>query len=161
MPARPADDETLLRSIDARAPAAADDDAGRAIVRELHLDVVFPVLHGPYGEDGTMQGLLELANVPYVGAGVLASAVGMDKAVMKVLFAARGPADGARSRRSCAAATGRAGRAAVLAAVVRRLRVPGVREAGQPRLERRHHQGEGPGRSSRPRSTSPPGSTAR
>ncbi|MEO8682718.1 MAG: D-alanine--D-alanine ligase family protein, partial [Vicinamibacterales bacterium] len=47
-------------------------------------------LHGPYGEDGTVQGLLELANVPYVGAGVLASAAGMDKAVMKVLFAARG-----------------------------------------------------------------------
>ena len=48
------------------------------------------MLHGPYGEDGTMQGLLELANIPYVGAGVLASAVGMDKGVMKVLFAARG-----------------------------------------------------------------------
>src|SRR5262245_26753259 len=44
----------------------------------VKLDVVFPVLHGPYGEDGTVQGLLELANVPYVGAGVLASAVGMD-----------------------------------------------------------------------------------
>jgi len=52
------------------------------------IDVVFPVLHGPYGEDGTVQGLLELANVPYVGAGVLGSAVGMDKAVMKTLFAA-------------------------------------------------------------------------
>ena len=54
------------------------------------LDVIFPVLHGPYGEDGTIQGLLELANVAYVGCGVLASAVGMDKAVMKVLFRARG-----------------------------------------------------------------------
>ena len=54
------------------------------------VDVVFPVLHGPYGEDGTVQGLLEIANVPYVGCGVLASAAGMDKAVMKVLFAARG-----------------------------------------------------------------------
>jgi D-alanine-D-alanine ligase len=54
------------------------------------VDVVFPVLHGPYGEDGTVQGLLELANVPYVGAGVLGSAVGMDKAVMKKLFAADG-----------------------------------------------------------------------
>jgi D-alanine-D-alanine ligase len=50
------------------------------------LDVVFPVLHGTYGEDGTVQGLLELANIPYVGAGVLASAVGMDKEVMKRLF---------------------------------------------------------------------------
>src|ERR1700681_3874572 len=54
------------------------------------LDVVFPILHGPFGEDGTVQGLLELANVPYVGAGVLASAVGMDKATMKLVFAARG-----------------------------------------------------------------------
>jgi len=48
------------------------------------------VLHGPYGEDGTVQGLLELANVPYVGAGVLASSVGMDKAAMKLVFAAKG-----------------------------------------------------------------------
>ena len=59
-----------------------------AFVSGLALDVVFPVLHGPYGEDGTVQGLLELANVPYVGAGVLASAVGMDKAAMKMIFAA-------------------------------------------------------------------------
>ena len=50
------------------------------------LDVVFPLLHGPYGEDGTIQGLLEMANVPYVGCGVLASACGMDKVVMKSLF---------------------------------------------------------------------------
>ena len=61
-----------------------------AVVSGLALDVVFPVLHGPYGEDGSVQGLLELANVPYVGAGVLASAVGMDKAVMKLVFAAKG-----------------------------------------------------------------------
>jgi D-alanine-D-alanine ligase len=60
------------------------------VVSGLALDVVFPVLHGPYGEDGTVQGLLELANVPYVGAGVLASAVGMDKAAMKLVFAAKG-----------------------------------------------------------------------
>jgi D-alanine-D-alanine ligase len=59
-------------------------------VSGLGLDVVFPVLHGPYGEDGTVQGLLELANVPYVGAGVLASAVGMDKAAMKLVFTACG-----------------------------------------------------------------------
>jgi D-alanine-D-alanine ligase len=52
------------------------------------LDVVFIALHGPYGEDGTIQGLLELADVPYVGAGVLASAVGMDKVTMKTVFAA-------------------------------------------------------------------------
>jgi D-alanine-D-alanine ligase len=50
------------------------------------MDVIFPVLHGPYGEDGTIQGLLEMANVAYVGAGVLASAVGMDKAIQKDLF---------------------------------------------------------------------------
>lgn len=50
------------------------------------LDVVFPVLHGPFGEDGTLQGLLEMANVPYVGCGVLASACGMDKVAMKLLF---------------------------------------------------------------------------
>jgi D-alanine-D-alanine ligase len=52
------------------------------------IDVAFPVLHGPFGEDGTIQGLLELAGIPYVGAGVLASAVGMDKATQKVLFRA-------------------------------------------------------------------------
>jgi D-alanine-D-alanine ligase len=54
------------------------------------VDVVFPVLHGPYGEDGTIQGLLELAGVPYVGAGVLASAAGMDKEFTKKLLAAGG-----------------------------------------------------------------------
>ena len=54
------------------------------------LDVVFPLLHGPYGEDGTVQGLLELADVPYVGSGVLASAVSMDKATMKAVFRAHG-----------------------------------------------------------------------
>lgn len=53
-------------------------------------DVVFPVLHGPYGEDGTIQGLLELAGVPYVGSGVLASAAGMDKVTMKKVFAYHG-----------------------------------------------------------------------
>ena len=67
-----------------------DRASNHPAVSGLALDVVFPVLHGPYGEDGTVQGLLELANVPYVGAGVLASAVGMDKAVMKLVFAARG-----------------------------------------------------------------------
>ncbi len=84
--ARPSE-ETIL-SID-RA-AAKGDELGRAIVTGLNLDVIFPVLHGPYGEDGTIQGLLELANVPYVGAGVLASAVGMDKGIMKIVFAASG-----------------------------------------------------------------------
>jgi D-alanine--D-alanine ligase len=54
------------------------------------VDVVLPLLHGPFGEDGTIQGLLEMAGIRYAGAGVLASAVGMDKEYMKLLFAARG-----------------------------------------------------------------------
>ncbi|MGP3972540.1 D-alanine--D-alanine ligase family protein [Streptomyces sp. 8N114] len=54
------------------------------------IDVVFPVLHGPYGEDGTLQGMLELAGVPYVGSGVLSSAVGMDKEYMKRIFTSFG-----------------------------------------------------------------------
>ena len=54
------------------------------------IDVVFPVLHGPYGEDGTVQGLLEMAGVPYVGSGVLGSALGMDKAVQKTLLRSEG-----------------------------------------------------------------------
>ena len=84
--AHPGEDTVLAieRGLDSRA-----DTTGAATVTGVGLDVVFPVLHGPYGEDGTVQGLLELANVPYVGAGVLGSAVGMDKAVMKTLFAAR------------------------------------------------------------------------
>ncbi len=81
--ARP-DGDTIV-TID-RAPT----EEGRARVTGLGLDVVFPVLHGPYGEDGTIQGLLELARVPYVGAGVLASAVGMDKALAKAVFASHG-----------------------------------------------------------------------
>jgi D-alanine-D-alanine ligase len=54
------------------------------------LDVIFPILHGPFGEDGTIQGLLELAGLPYVGGGVLASAVGMDKGLMKKVFCQEG-----------------------------------------------------------------------
>jgi D-alanine-D-alanine ligase len=73
--------ETLL-SIDRAQPTS--------VVSGLTLDVIFPVLHGPLGEDGTVQGLFELANVAYVGAGVLGSAVGMDKAMMKLVFTARG-----------------------------------------------------------------------
>jgi D-alanine-D-alanine ligase len=80
--------EDSLLTIERR-PSADTAEVDRAVVTGLGLDVVFPVLHGPYGEDGTVQGLLELANVPYVGPGVMASSVGMDKAVMKVLFAAR------------------------------------------------------------------------
>jgi D-alanine-D-alanine ligase len=84
--ARPSE-ETIL-SIDRS--RGRDADVPAAVVTGLSLDVIIPMLHGPNGEDGTMQGLLELANIPYVGSGVLASAVGMDKAAMKVHFAARG-----------------------------------------------------------------------
>lgn len=66
---------------------AAEAGSGRAAIA---VDVVFPVLHGPQGEDGTLQGLLEMAGVPYVGSGVLASAVGMDKGFMKDLFRQKG-----------------------------------------------------------------------
>ena len=86
--AHPGEDTVL--AIERGSDVNAADTAGSATVTGVGLDVVFPVLHGPYGEDGTVQGLLELANVPYVGAGVLGSAVGMDKAVMKTLFAAGG-----------------------------------------------------------------------
>jgi D-alanine-D-alanine ligase len=58
--------------------------------RAINVDIVFPVLHGTFGEDGTIQGLLELADMPYVGAGVLGSAAGMDKDIMKSLFRAAG-----------------------------------------------------------------------
>ena len=60
--------------------------ARRAADRAINVDIIFPVLHGTFGEDGTIQGLLELADIPYVGAGVLGSAAGMDKDVMKALF---------------------------------------------------------------------------
>ena len=69
-----------------------DGDARLATLADV--DVVFPVLHGPWGEDGTIQGLLEMAGVPYVGSGVLASSVGMDKAAMKAMFRSAGLAVG-------------------------------------------------------------------
>ena len=82
--------EDTLLTIERRPAPRGSEDVDRAIVTGLGLDVVFPVLHGPFGEDGTIQGLLELANVPYVGPGVLASSVGMDKAAMRLMFAAHG-----------------------------------------------------------------------
>lgn len=66
------------------------DSSGRTMVDGVALDVIFPVIHGPNGEDGTLQGLLDLGNTPYVGAGVLASALAMDKAMSKVVFGAHG-----------------------------------------------------------------------
>jgi len=94
-----------LKELEARAseekPRMAASESSRELVaerRELvpgvertgipHVDVVFPVLHGPFGEDGTVQGLLELADIPYVGAGVLGSALAMDKVAMKAVFRA-------------------------------------------------------------------------
>jgi len=77
-------------------PQAVDDrevqvlEAGRLPRVIGEVDVVFPLLHGPFGEDGTLQGMLELADVRYVGAGVLASAVGMDKHMMKLVLAGNG-----------------------------------------------------------------------
>ncbi len=68
-------------------PTAIVEGAGHAVGG---VDVVFPVLHGPFGEDGTIQGLLELAGVPYVGSGVLGSALGMDKIAMKAIFESYG-----------------------------------------------------------------------
>jgi D-alanine-D-alanine ligase len=72
---------------------AGEGEAHQLVVadgRREPIDVVFPVLHGTLGEDGAMQGLLEVAGIPYVGAGVLGSALGMDKTVQKVLFVAAG-----------------------------------------------------------------------
>ena len=113
--------------------------------------MVIVMLHGPRGEDGTIQGLLELADIPYVGAGVLASAIGMDKVAMKDMFRAHGlpvvdylaggrhdwerePDDGA-SRRGPPH------------------RLPLLRQARQSRLERRHQQGEVAGGRCPPRSS--------
>lgn len=77
---------------DPEQPALVPLDTGGARTPEggLEFDVVLPLLHGPYGEDGTVQGLFELAGVPYVGSGVVGSAVGMDKVMMKRAFAAEG-----------------------------------------------------------------------
>ncbi len=107
-------------------------------VEKLHVDVVIPVLHGLWGEDGTVQGLLELAGIPYVGCGVLASAVCMDKAVANALFEANGvphtkwlaPTAGRSSPiwKACATVLDKAGLAR-------------VRQARQRRFQRGHLQG--------------------
>ena len=101
----------------------------------LDADAAFPVLHGPYGEDGTVQGLLELLDVPYVGAGVLASSLCMDKVVFKQVLAASGvpQVDYVALRPGEDPARGPPPRAA------------GVRQAGPRRLLDRHRQGHGMG----------------
>ncbi|UCM90696.1 D-alanine--D-alanine ligase family protein [Streptomyces marincola] len=81
---------TVLMPVDAGRQEVVYSESG-SVPKDLgEVDVVLPLLHGPYGEDGTLQGLLELSGVPYVGAGVLASAVGMDKEYMKRLFTSYG-----------------------------------------------------------------------
>jgi D-alanine-D-alanine ligase len=80
--------EPVHRANPSLAPFQTDTLARRASDRAINVDVIFPVLHGTFGEDGTIQGLLELAEIPYVGAGVLGSAAGMDKDIMKSLFRA-------------------------------------------------------------------------
>lgn len=75
----------VLNAIGGRRVALIPQSEGK-ITSDITIDVAFPILHGTFGEDGTMQGLLKLADIPYVGAGVLGSAVGMDKDVMKRLL---------------------------------------------------------------------------
>ncbi|MGN6302123.1 MAG: D-alanine--D-alanine ligase family protein [Angustibacter sp.] len=82
--------EVALRSSSGSSTDLLVHDANDVPTMLGEVDVVFPVMHGPWGQDGTLQGLLELAGVRYVGAGVLSSAVGTDKMYMKLLFAAQG-----------------------------------------------------------------------
>jgi D-alanine-D-alanine ligase len=84
VPPEPHASSASMTAFQSKAPAR------RASDRAINVDVIFPVLHGTFGEDGTIQGLLELADLPYVGAGVLGSAAGMDKDIMKSLFRAAG-----------------------------------------------------------------------
>ncbi|HUF73217.1 MAG TPA: D-alanine--D-alanine ligase family protein [Gammaproteobacteria bacterium] len=76
----------IEKGLPARIPSPLTPETSDQLPADSHIDVVFPVMHGPYGEDGTMQGLFEVAGIPYVGAGVLGSAIGMDKDVMKRLL---------------------------------------------------------------------------
>lgn len=81
----------VLPTVPESAPIVVADVAGfTSQGKALAIDIVFPLLHGPYGEDGTIQGLLEIADIPYVGSGVLASAVAMDKSFAKPIFASHG-----------------------------------------------------------------------
>src|SRR5262250_1035976 len=90
-PEEATDGETVAGQGTSVSPATAPANPVASVPQVLTgVDVVMPILHGPFGEDGTIQGLLEMAGVPYVGAGVLASAVSMDKEYMKLVFAARG-----------------------------------------------------------------------
>src|SRR4051794_29609028 len=90
MDALTADSPLFQLAAESSQPSAATVDVGPPALSSDSTDVVFPVLHGPYGEDGTIQGMLEVAGIPYVGSGVLGSAVGMDKDAMKRLFLSYG-----------------------------------------------------------------------
>jgi D-alanine-D-alanine ligase len=150
-PARLAIQGSELPSVEAVAEpgtevAARLDRGGRGLAvtgagevpRSLgEVDVVLPVLHGPYGEDGTLQGLLEMTGTSYAGAGVLASAAGMDKEYMKLIFAARGLPVGrhvvVRDRDWAAAAPGTAAETAAHPAAAERKRVlDDIAELGWP-----------------------------
>ncbi len=105
----------------------------------IHVDVIFPVLHGTFGEDGTMQGLLELADIAYVGSGVLGSAAGMDKDIMKRLFCRLAPAPGQAPHRAAfgvGAPAQEDRKSSGLGA-----EVSGLRQARQSRQFRGHQQG--------------------
>lgn len=81
----------VLPTVPEDAPEINTDIRGFSVDgKPLTIDLIFPMLHGPYGEDGTIQGFCEIANIPYVGSGVLASAVAMDKSFAKPIFAAHG-----------------------------------------------------------------------
>src|ERR1700719_93990 len=102
------------------------------------VDVIFPVLHGTFGEDGTVQGLLDLAGLPYVGSGVIGSAVGMDKDMAKRLFLQAGLSTGdflAALRSEWEQARARP------AIASEEIPVPGFCETGNPRILCRHDQG--------------------
>ncbi len=93
----PVESRKRLERVDAGETRAIGEDEGEGllaypqVLAELsHADVVFPIVHGTFGEDGTLQGLLELADIPYVGSGVAASGVGMDKELMRAAFAHAG-----------------------------------------------------------------------
>src|SRR5438067_8192607 len=83
-------DRAEAQSVGTSALARTEPPGGLPAELRQDMDVAVIMLHGPYGEDGTIQGLLELAGVPYTGAGVMASAIGMDKAMMKTVFRAHG-----------------------------------------------------------------------
>jgi D-alanine-D-alanine ligase len=130
-----------------RSSAPQDPAAGRELVpgatggRFPPLDVLFPVLHGPFGEDGTVQGLLELAGVPYVGCGVLASSLAMDKIASKEVFIAHGlPLPGGQAQ----TLGGRARRSHCRPGD--RLGLSDVRQTRQPGVQYRRGQGRKPRR---------------